>query len=127
MNRERLLRLATFLDALPAERFDFSNWVGKNWGGMPDLSCGTTACAVGWAATLPDMGLTLDPKNNWGGITMNKGQDPLRAACTAFDLSDDDAEKLFVSCWGREGRLPLDASAQEVAAHIRKFVNERSE
>lgn len=58
----RLLRLADFLDALPPERFNYNTWVGPNWKGAQDLSCGTTACALGWAATMPEfreLGLRL--------------------------------------------------------------------
>src|SRR3990167_4454422 len=43
--RNRLLKLAAFLEKLPAEKFDISNWITKlgNKNG-----CGTVACAVGW-------------------------------------------------------------------------------
>lgn len=140
-NKERLLRLATFLDALPKERFNFRTWVGGDWKGMPDLSCGTTACALGWAATLPDMGLTLDPPDsNFDGATfMNDGREPLYAACDAFDISLSDAERLFVPQEQMEpsgtdelsveefdefmGRYqPEKASARDLANHIRRFV-----
>ena len=48
-----LLELADLLDSLPPGRFDYSHWVSSNWEGAEDLSCGTTACAAGWATTLP--------------------------------------------------------------------------
>jgi len=51
--KDLLLELATFLEALPPERFDYGSWVGAKWKDAQDLSCGTTACALGWAATLP--------------------------------------------------------------------------
>ncbi|MGH7749129.1 MAG: hypothetical protein ACREQ5_30855, partial [Candidatus Dormibacteria bacterium] len=64
----RLLRLADFLENdVPADRFDFAHWVGKDWAGAPDLSCGTSACALGWATTIPEfqaLGLKLSgPKD----------------------------------------------------------------
>ncbi len=59
---DRLLLLADFLDKLPPERFNYAAWVGHDWKEMEDLSCGTTACALGWAATMPEfrkLGLRL--------------------------------------------------------------------
>lgn len=50
--RENCLVLAAFLRDLPAEKFDMGSW-----------KCGTTACAVGWAASLEHFkaqGLTLE-------------------------------------------------------------------
>lgn len=52
--KARLLRLADFLDTLEPARFDFNRWVGLSWGGKEDLSCGTTACGLGWATTIPE-------------------------------------------------------------------------
>lgn len=44
MNKERLLKLAEFLEtSVPNEEFDLGSW-----------RCGTTACAVGWACTMPE-------------------------------------------------------------------------
>lgn len=51
--KNRLLKLADFLETVPPKRFRFSSWVGDDWQGREDLSCGTTACAVGWASTIP--------------------------------------------------------------------------
>lgn len=51
---KRLLKLAEFLDRLPPKRFDYSIWVGEDWQGAQDLSCGTTGCALGWAAAMPE-------------------------------------------------------------------------
>ena len=61
--RAMLTELADLLDALPSERFIYDNWVRRDWLGDPDLSCGTAACAAGWATTLPSYraeGLYLD-------------------------------------------------------------------
>ena len=55
MNADLLLDLANFLDKLPPERFKYNDWVGKDWGGKLDLSCGTTACALGWATQIPSI------------------------------------------------------------------------
>jgi hypothetical protein len=75
MNKERLLKLATFLDTVPAEKFDLKDW--RRSGGeveegnlSSDVTdeqllgdCGTTACAFGWACTMPEfqaLGLHYD-------------------------------------------------------------------
>lgn len=52
--KERLLKLAEFLEQMQPERFNYRYWVGLNWGGKEDLSCGTSACAFGWACTMPE-------------------------------------------------------------------------
>lgn len=49
---DRLLALAAFLEKLPRRRFNYETWLGADWDGQPDLSCGTTACAFGWACTI---------------------------------------------------------------------------
>lgn len=52
MHYERLERLAALLDTVPPEKFDLGSW-----------ACGTTACAIGWAALDPTFrseGLRLD-------------------------------------------------------------------
>lgn len=59
----RLLKLAAFLEQLDPKRFNYRRWVGDDWKGAQDLSCGTTACALGWAATMPEfqeLGLRLE-------------------------------------------------------------------
>lgn len=49
--------LAEFLRTDPRVReegrFDMRSWVGRDWEGDPSLSCGTAACAAGWATTIP--------------------------------------------------------------------------
>lgn len=42
---ERLQRLADFLKSLPDEKFCMDSWSND---------CGSVACAVGWACTLPE-------------------------------------------------------------------------
>lgn len=66
MNTKRLLLLACKLDRVPEDHFDMANWVGTKSGKckFPKatkngplekelLSCGTCACAAGWACTIP--------------------------------------------------------------------------
>ncbi len=45
----KLAALANFLDDLPHDRFHMPSWSDQN---ATDASCGTAACACGWAATV---------------------------------------------------------------------------
>ncbi len=149
MNAARLLLLADFLDKLPPERFRFATWVGDTWGGKPDLSCGTTACALGWATTIPEFreaGLRMAPAirdglNSWPAhvaLVGNVSDDrhsleraPFEAAAWVFDISEDEAEFLFLPTddgdhedeeeYVSDGRMHYRASARDVAARIRDF------
>jgi len=141
-NKNRLLKLADFLSTLPRNRFDFSNWVGKDWGGKPDLSCGTTACALGWATTIPSLrraGLRLvhdEQVDNQAYVTLN-GQvgswdDPFEssqaAAKEVFGLDYDEFSFLFIpESFSYAGRPSLSekATPKQVARNIRFFVKHK--
>lgn len=50
--KRRLLKLADFLETkVPLNRFDMCHFAGAVADGRP--ACGTSACAAGWAATIP--------------------------------------------------------------------------
>ena len=134
--RAQLENLADLLDALPPDRFDYDRFVGCNWQGKDDLSCGTTACAFGWAATMPIMklhGLRLRaqpcgpcayaPRFSFRSSRWRHAYDVARVA---FALNFDENKYLFVPGVHLSGmpRSPgMFASAQDVAAHIRNFLN----
>lgn len=140
----RLLVLAEFLEKLPGERFDYSVWVGVDWQGKSDLSCGTSACALGWAATIPEfqhLGLRLARERGDTGAgfvclgeprkDMALYSQSMRAARELFNVTTLEAEYLFHPDHGDpngsdEFSPPEDATASEVAAHIRRFVKGRS-
>jgi hypothetical protein len=149
MNKERLELVAKKLESLPPERFNYSSWIGKNWEGAQDLSCGTTACALGWAATIPELqeaGLCIvagwdyacDPY-----VALSTRRQPVRqyeanyesvvAAMWVFELTEDEVSFLFIpeSPQAHEEHEEAEehctalvdtATATEVAAHIRKFI-----
>lgn len=142
--KKRLLMLADFLDNLPEERFDYSHWAGDNWGGKSDLSCGTTACALGWATTIPELaeaGLVMhrpashhdneeDPlvclRARVGTIDPRfdcLSKFPEEAARQVFGLSKSEYEWLFIpNTFHKDVGSPSRyATAKEVATHIRKF------
>jgi hypothetical protein len=126
-----LNELADLLDELPEERFDYSKWVGDDWMGDDDLSCGTTACAAGWATTLPSFrrrGLFL-ARESWGGIAFPAIEDEIgeeEAMAAVLDISPQDAHFLFLPTarsseygWAAPDH---DATPREVAAHIRAWL-----
>ena len=135
--KSRLLLLADFLSNLDEDRFDYNNWVGDDWGGKQDLSCGTQACAMGWSATIPELreaGLCLVTKNNKGHVSLVENDcDEYTAAEKVFGVSSDEFRYLFMptACvdlshldpnMNLEFGLPTNSTPMEVADHIRNFV-----
>ena len=132
IHARRLLKLADFLAGLPKERFFYGSWVGADWKGKPDLSCGTTACALGWAAAMPAfrrLGLTLKGRRRIDGwkfpaLADDRGEpdgQTLRAAEKVFGLDLTGFQRLFVPSFD-DRHMP----ARQVATRIRKFVRGRS-
>jgi hypothetical protein len=110
MHKERLLRLADLLDIVPADQFNLSHW-----------KCGTTACAVGWACTIPEFqaeGLHLTDNDpvfgdfaSWPAVRM------------FFELDKQDANHLFF-VWDYPNRNRTTPA--EVATRIRELVLDSS-
>lgn len=143
MKRDLLLDIASRVEQLEPGRFYFGSWVGHDWRGAPDLSCGTTACVGGWVTVwFPELGLELRKARTApiteGGITgiflVHKSlpadayasvQTSIDALAVAFDILPEDARHLFIP---RDyGDLDGDASPQRVAEHIRAFVASKEE
>jgi hypothetical protein len=150
MNKERLELVAKKLESLPPERFNYSSWIGKNWEGAQDLSCGTTACALGWAATIPELqeaGLRIvaawddvsDLSYPYVALSTRRQLVPVYeanhesvvAAMWVFELTEDEVSFLFIPESpqaheeheeAEEHCTALVDTATEVAAHIRKFI-----
>ena len=142
VSNRRLLKLAAFLDSLDEERFDYRYWIGNDWKGKPDLSCGTTACAVGWATTIPSFrraGLRMGDDEplllRAGRLTLSSWP----AVCEFFGVREHVAQYLFLpssALWttnddvalvnGEHLRAPAAAARpSDVAEHIRDFVARR--
>lgn len=121
---KRLLKLADILRAVPRKQFDMNQWT-------KDESCGTVACAAGWACMDPGFrraGLHLVETTNWCGtnlfpaLTEADGyveKNEWRALEKFFDLTPREAELLFMP-----GQARYD-TPKCVADHIRKFVRQR--
>ena len=141
---KKLEKLATLLEALPRERFDYEHWVGPKWEGKKDLSCGTTACALGWATTLfkkLELRACVD-EASMGDRTMycevvlaGTDLEDFGAAAKFFNISMSQAEVLFSPSvdfnpdsweYDRNGGCESpnsSATPKQVAKHIQKFVS----
>ncbi len=146
IHTDRLLRLADFIETLPEGRFKFSYWVGATWQGAEDLSCGTTACAIGWATTMPEfreLGLRLFRNRDFAypalighsldGSNVEEWRATVEALHFIFGIDEDAAEYLFVpGAIDEEDRtdneygtlLSRFSSASIVANRIRRFVRD---
>ncbi len=150
--KKRLLKLVKLLKTVPDKQFDFGSWVGDDWKGKKDLSCGTTACALGWATTIPSLrkkGLRLfrgkeDGKDHWDsygyvglrGSLLDAAKAPQEAAREIFGLTSEEFGYLFTpgggigidltDYTGKSNSLAYSpdegASAKEIARHIKNFV-----
>lgn len=122
-SNRRLLKLADFLEKLPRKRFDYGTWVGEDWAGKQDLSCGTTACAVGWACTIPAFrraGLKLAKTSFETGTPTFGEVTSFKAAAEFFELNMRDVDHLFNPIASHIDEF--NATPKYVAKKIRKFV-----
>lgn len=120
--QRRLLKLAVFLRTVPRKRFDYSVWVGTNWRGAPNLSCGTTACALGWATTMPEfrrLGLRMSRSFFGGGAVRLGRMGSISAAMTVFDIDEEAVNDLFIPKFDEDRATP-----KYVARKIERFVAE---
>lgn len=123
MDVDKLTQLARFLITLPPERFLYSEWVGADWQGHQDLSCGTHACALGWAVTLWPTQMCFRIKRqvsrynpslntSYGWIDKPGASDEvdktrafdqsLNTGAAVFDLTYDQAYFLFIPTTGEK-------------------------
>lgn len=138
--RKRLLKLAEFLEALPRKKFDYRFYATSEEETIRE--CPTTACAIGWACTMPTFKrlgayLTVD---RFLGLTyhltyhfqpqMKGAEDEGEFAVgeQIFGLSVEEFDYLFNPYVGMEnpGKPGPDATPKQVAKHIRKFVEAQS-
>jgi len=130
-HRKRLLLLAEFLRTkVPEDRFKMHYWVAPGWKGSQTLSCGTSACALGWAATVPALrraGLRL-VRGDWdiwdnvplvGWRNPRTGRvlkNPEEAAARVFGLDGAGFTELFADA---EFMTPTE-KADQIEAYVRR-------
>lgn len=117
MNRERLTKLAEFLDNMPEDgRFSLLTWVN----GLRSINhpCGFVACAVGWATTIPEFreqGLCMsynapkfDGKTDWWAVE------------AFFEITHEQSRVLFAGDHYAAGHK----GPKDVAQRIREVLEE---
>ena len=132
---DRLEKLHAFLGTVKPKKFFFGSWATDQNDRYrePDLNvCGTTACALGWAASMPEFrkrGLKMHWDENWEEaypMLKDKDGDVLTgedAGAEFFGLSYDEAEELFIPDEeaGRNRDMPLP----EYRKRLRKFITRK--
>lgn len=125
MNKRRLLKLADFLETVPAKKFDLGTWV-QSMPTKPEAkvegSCGFAGCAMGWAIHAKLFrGLTFE-QPEWPEETNRgpqyKGHTGFSAVDELFKIDGHASLYLFV-----EDQYPnFHPTPKQVAKRIRKFV-----
>jgi len=109
MHKERLIKLAEFLERVPdSKTFDLGTWFTAEHGPVCFLdkdalkgnvtredmhTCGTTACAMGWAVTIPEF-REAGLQNQWG-MPMFHGRHGYDAAALFFGITYEQSMHLF--------------------------------
>lgn len=122
-HKKRLLRLADFLEGLKPKEFDIDSFVDRPGKDGRVGSCGTVACACGWAATIPEFrraGLRINQTLVYGIYFITyKGMEDGLAAEEFFGLTYDEFSHLFT----RKGYyIRNKVTPKRVAKRIRNFV-----
>lgn len=130
MNTKRLLKLIDFMDKLPrsaTKHFYMGCWFKHNADHDHGIGeyitkdalehCGTTACALGWAAIVPGF-----KKAGLRVPAQAFGPEPITAAVKFFEIDDDQAYALFNP--GRYGSSPVPDTPKQWAKRARRLVRE---
>lgn len=116
IGKRRLLKLADFLETadLPG-KFDMGSWSEEEESGRP--KCGTAACAMGWATTIPSFrraGLFL---NEYGEPEF-EGHTESEAAAHFFSIAISQARDLFVMYEHSHTGMPARRSVARCIRHL---------
>lgn len=127
VGNRRLLKLAAFLRTVPRERFNYAEFVGWDWQGAQDLSCGTKGCALGWAATMPEFRrLGLHLAKGTGSPTITGRDNPWLAAEKLFGIERYEAYELFSPSYDFVKDIDENyATPKYVARKLEQFVKAR--
>jgi hypothetical protein len=122
MKSERLLKLANFLENdVPPPRFKMDEWSDTR-DFAPEV-CGTAACAIGWATTIPAFrieGFTGKQSDQANIVYPSyRSYESWEAVEKFFGLGKRKAEYLF-----DDENYPGAPTPKQVAKRIRKFVKD---
>lgn len=141
--KDRLLQLATLLDSISLEAYNAEPWA-QNVNGTP--ACNTVGCAIGWAATIPELqnlGMMMVNVNLNGDVYgttyvclqadaqnpdyILSNEDSQKVGMFVFGMTAEEYNSVFnasVACdWlGGSNSPDMNAGPAEHAAHIRSFV-----
>jgi hypothetical protein len=118
--KERLLRLADFLDGLLPTQLAMWTWVTSRDADGTIGGCGTVACAIGWACTIPEFqeaGLSFDSREKSPRFN---GKHDGSAAAAFFGLAPAEVHHLFYPQFYEDKPTP-----RVVADRIRDVANGR--
>lgn len=139
--KDRLLKLCALLESLPKEadqHFNMVDWFehrgkrhkhGLDDGDMIErkhlTACGTSACALGWATTLPyfrDLGLRMTYSKEKGGVISFDGMSGVEGgvfpiAKAAFEMADEQQAVLFFRDIGA-------STPKQWAAQVRQIIKQ---
>ena len=138
---DRLEKLYNFLGTVEPKKFDFSSWADTKTGETDMNVCGTTACALGWAGSMPEFrkrGLKLGWEKSYWDSSKVRGEvylysdgaidaNGLEAGEKFFGLTEEEAEYLFIPTEDADadtigyGHMPLT----EYRKGLRKFINKK--
>ncbi len=133
MNKDKLNKLADFLDNLEDSKFYFGSVV-EDWVGFEkDYVCGSVCCAIGWTPKLfPDEVKWAPGAVDNLSYEGNSDLDYSDVAARLFNIAVSDADTLFSpnrtphdpEGWIEWGIRVLDEAAtpKEVAENIRYFI-----
>lgn len=109
MNIERLNTLADFLDTITPEderaaQFNMNYWANleghsESADGVDGITCGFTACALGWATAIPEFkqaGLRLEITDYGSADVRFDGEYATSASMLFFGISRAESHKLFM-------------------------------
>jgi hypothetical protein len=117
MKKQRLLKLADFLDQLPTpeKQFDLACWAN---GPLSLNDCGSAGCALGWATVrFRRQGFVLT--GVYSKLPEYQGNGWYHAAVAFFDITYEEAEFLFCPNYYHRGG---GTHVSTVTKRIRKFV-----
>lgn len=131
VQKERLRSLGQFVESVQPHRFCFAHIVDINfWKGHKDLSCGTTACALGWMTAMTmfqELGVFLSQGGSlWIFNNEIESKDLNEVCFYLFGLNEAEVEYLFIPRDQADTPdhlfLHRDATSTEVAQRILSFV-----